>query len=81
MKLEARWLRRAWPRPFGFAPDSPHPTPVRIEEAHGSGTLSSGLATVLGFRTAVWAMSVFCGDFAGRATTPARPLHWPGLDA
>jgi hypothetical protein len=70
MKLEARWLRRAQPRPFGFAPDSPHPAPERIGKAHGAGTVSSGLATVLGFRAPVWAMSILYGD----AADPSAPL-------
>jgi hypothetical protein len=67
MKMQARWLRRARPRPFGFAPGSAHPAPERIEEAHGAGTLSSGVATVLGFCTPVQTMSIRYGD-------PADPL-------
>lgn len=64
MKMEARWLRRARPRPFGFASGSAHPAPGRIGEAHGAGTLSSGVATMLGFRTAVQTMSIRYGDAA-----------------
>lgn len=67
MKMEARWLRRARPRPFGFAPGSAYPAPERIGEAHGAGTLSSGVATVLGFSTAVQTMSIRYGH-------PADPL-------
>lgn len=67
MKMQARWLRRARPRPFGFAPGSAHPALERIGEAHGAGTLSSGAATALGFRTAVYTMSIIYGD-------PADPL-------
>ncbi|HWF82262.1 MAG TPA: hypothetical protein VN695_16910 [Streptosporangiaceae bacterium] len=67
MKMEARWLRRARPRPFGFAAGSAHPAPERIGEACGAGTPSSGIATVLGFRTAVQTMSILYGD-------PADPL-------
>lgn len=68
-KMKARWLRRARPRPFGFAPGSAHPEPGRIRQAHGAGTLSSGVATALGFRTAVWTMSIRYGD----AADPAAP--------
>lgn len=61
-KMQARWLRRARPRPLGFAPGSAHPVPERIGEAHGSGILSSGVASLLGFRTAVWTMSIVYAD-------------------
>lgn len=64
MKMQARWLRRARPRPFGFAPASAHPVPEWIDEAYGAGTLSSGVATILGLRTAVHTMSVCYGDSA-----------------
>jgi len=47
-----------------FAPQSAHPAPGRIAEAHGAGTLSSGAASVLGFRTAVRTMSIRYGDAA-----------------
>ncbi len=83
MKVEARWLRRARPRPFGFAADSPHPTPARIGEAHGSGTVSSGLATVLGLRTAVWTMSIFYGDVTDHSVPAVRIIsdfHRPMQD-
>lgn len=69
MKMEARWLRRARPRPFGFAPGGAHPGPGRIGEAYGAGTLSSGVATMLGFRTAVHTMSIYYGE----ATDPRAP--------
>lgn len=61
MKVKARWLRRARPRPFGFAPASAHPAIERIGEAHGAGTLSSGVATVLGLRNPVQTMSILYG--------------------
>jgi hypothetical protein len=64
MKMEVRWLRRARPRPFGFAPGSAHPVPERIEHAYGAGTLSRGIATILGLRTAVHTMSICYGDRA-----------------
>lgn len=64
MKREARWLRRAQPRPFGFAPSSAHPAPERIRDAHGAGTVSSSVASLLGLRTAVWTMSIRYGDVA-----------------
>src|SRR5215469_9485678 len=64
MKAEARWLRRARPRPFGFAPGSAHPVPERIRKAQGAGTLSSGIATMLGLRTVVQTMSIRYGDAA-----------------
>lgn len=70
MKLEARWLRRARPRPFGFAPDSAHPTPERIGNTHGAGTVSSGPVTMLGLGGAVWTMSILYGD----AADPSAPL-------
>lgn len=63
-RMEARWLRRARPQSFGFAPESEHPAPVRIGEAHGSGRLSSAAASALGFRTAVRTMSIRYGDAA-----------------
>jgi hypothetical protein len=72
MKLEARRLRRARPQPFGFAPDSSHPMPERIGEAHGSGFLSGGLATVLGRQAAVRTMSIFYGDAADHSAPVAR---------
>jgi hypothetical protein len=62
MKMQARWLRRARPRPFGFAHGSAHPAPAQLGEAHGAGTLSSGAASLLGLRTAVHTMSVSYGD-------------------
>jgi hypothetical protein len=62
MKMQARWLRRARPRPFGFAPGSMHPVPARIDDAWGASTLSSGVATILGLRTAVYTMSISYGD-------------------
>jgi hypothetical protein len=72
MKMEARWLRRARPRPFGFAPASAHPGPERIEQACGAGTLSSGVATMLGLRTAVHSMSVCYGDRADPLASAAK---------
>lgn len=63
-RMEARWLRHARPRPFGFAPGSAHPAPERIAEAHGAGRLSSAAASLLGFRTAVRTMSIRYGDAA-----------------
>src|SRR5580658_6025586 len=69
MKVQARWLRRARPRPYGFAPGSAHPVPVQLDGAHGAATLSSGVATVLGLRTAVRTMSVRYGD----ANAPSAP--------
>jgi hypothetical protein len=63
-RMEARWLRRPRPRPFGFPPGSSHPVPERIGEAHGAGRLSTGAASVLGFRTAVRTMSIRYGDAA-----------------
>jgi len=69
MKMQARWLRRARPQPFGFAPGSAYPAPERIGEAHGAGTLSSGVASMLGFRTAVQTMSIRYGD----AADPSAP--------
>jgi hypothetical protein len=72
MKMEARWLRRARQRPFGFAPAESHPVPVRIENACGAGTLSSGVASVLGLRTAVHTMSVRYGDRADPLAPAAR---------
>ena len=83
MKMEARWLRRARPRPFGFAPGSAHPAPERIGEAHGAGTLSSGIATVLGFRTAVQTMSIRYGDPADPLAPAAQVIsdfHWDYQD-
>ena len=59
---QARWLRRARPRPFGFAPGSEHPALERIGDAHGAGTLSSGIAGLLGLRTPVHTMSISYGD-------------------
>jgi hypothetical protein len=73
MKMQARWLRRARPRPFGFAPGGAHPMPAGIEDAYGAGTLSRGLATVLGLRTAVHTMSVRYGD-ADSASAPAARI-------
>jgi hypothetical protein len=64
MKMQARWLRRARPRPFGFAPGSACPTPVHLVEAHGAGTLSSGAASLLGLGAAVHTMSVSYGHTA-----------------
>jgi hypothetical protein len=72
MKVKARCLRRARPRPFGFAPGSAHPVPPRIGEAHGSGTVSSGVATALGLRTAVWTMTIIYGDAANPSAPAAR---------
>lgn len=72
MKMEARWLRRARPRPFGFAPASAHPVPERIEEAYGASTLLSGVATILGLRTAVHTMSVCYGDRADPLASAAK---------
>ncbi len=70
-KMEARWLRRAKPRPFGFAPGSAYPAAGRIGEAHGAGTLSSGVATLLGVRTPVHTMSISYGDAADPPSAPA----------
>jgi hypothetical protein len=74
MKMEARWLRRARPRPFGFAPGSAHPAPERIRDAHGAGTLSSGVATVLGLRTPVHTMSISYRDAAHPPSAPAARI-------
>jgi hypothetical protein len=71
MRLQARKLRLARVRPFGFAPGSAHPTPPGIVDVNGPGTLSSGLANVLGFRAAVWSMSISYGDVADRAAPAA----------
>jgi hypothetical protein len=71
MKMQARWLRRARPCPFGFAPGSEYPAPV-IREAHGAGTLSSGAATVLGVCTPVHTMSIGYGDTADPQATAAE---------
>jgi hypothetical protein len=71
MKMQARWLRRARPRPFGFARGSEYPAPV-IRGAHGAGTLSSGAATVLGVRTPVHTMSIGYGDTADSRATAAE---------
>jgi hypothetical protein len=73
MKMEARWLRRANPRPFGFAPGSAHPVPMRLGHAHGAGTLSSGAASLLGLRAPVHTMSVTYGDVAA-ALAPAAEI-------
>jgi hypothetical protein len=73
-RMEARWLRRARPRPFGFAPGSAHPAPERIGAAHGAGRLSSGAASVLGFRTAVRTMSIRYGDAADREAPAAEVI-------
>lgn len=72
MKTEARWLRRARPRPFGFAPGGAHPLPERIGEAHGPGTTLSGIATVLGLRTPVRTMTVIYGDTVEPPAPAAR---------
>jgi hypothetical protein len=69
-QMEARWLRRARPRPFGFAPGSAHPVPERIGEADGTDTLSFWVAKMLGFRVAVGRMSIIYGD----AGDPAAPV-------
>jgi hypothetical protein len=68
----ARWLRRAWPRPFGFAPGSAHPAPEHIDEAHGSGTLSNGIASLLGLRTPVHTMSIGYGNPTDPSTPAAK---------
>jgi hypothetical protein len=72
MKMEARWLRRARPRPFGFAPGTAYPVPVRIRHTYGAGTLSSGVATMLGLRTAVRTMSICYGDRADPMASTAE---------
>lgn len=72
MKMEARWLRRARQRPFGFAPASVHPVPERVERAYGASTLLSGVATILGLRTAVYTMSVCYGDRADSLASAAK---------
>lgn len=73
-KIQARWLRRAWPRPFGFAPGSAHPAPMRIGEAHGAGTLSSGVAAMLGLRAQVHTMSIDYGEAVDPASAPAAKI-------
>lgn len=49
MKMQARWLRRARPRPFGFAPGSTHPArpsasgkPVARKRCPAASRLCSG---------------------------------------
>jgi hypothetical protein len=71
---QAQWLRRARPRPFGFAPGSAHPAPERIGEAHGAGTLSSGVASMLGLRSPVHTMSISYGGAADPPTAPAAEI-------
>ncbi|HTA14941.1 MAG TPA: hypothetical protein VK781_08805 [Solirubrobacteraceae bacterium] len=73
LKMQAGWLRRAKPQPFGFAPSSARPEPERIGNAHGAGTLSSGIATMLGARTPVHTMSMRYGD-AADAQAPAAEI-------
>lgn len=75
MKMQARWLRRARPQPFGFAPGSAHPALAQLGEAHGAGTLSSGAASPLGLRTAVHTMSVSYGDTADPHERPPNRIR------
>ncbi len=72
---EARWLRRARPRPFGFAPGTAHPMPERIGEARGETTMLRLFASTLGLPTRpspVLRMSIIYRDTADPAAPAAE---------
>ena len=67
MRAQVRQIRKAAPRPFGFAPTDTRPVLGTIGDVWGSGTIRGALAGRLGLRPAIWTMIMKYGPEAGLA--------------